>query len=227
MQPIRRVFIDCEMTGLDVRHDRLVQIGAVCGSKSFSTFVRPTVPMTSDATRVTGITDSMLVDEPSIDVALTQFFEWIKSLNGAVILVAHSGVCSDFPFIWSEMERCDMSVVDMMATANVLWLFDTLLWARKWVRRDHLVELTGSPSCGLANLYKAITGRDPAQSHDALQDCISLKTVTHGLNLHITPNDAFNATMQYMFFKGRRARISTNGQRRVVLSTPLKLSVTV
>jgi DNA polymerase III epsilon subunit-like protein len=169
------VVVDCEMTGLDIYRDRLVQIAAVCGPKYFSTYVESTVPMKPEASAVTGITDDMLVGKPCIATALRMFSDWLKQLECEVILVAHCGMASDFPFIWVEMERCGFDPADMMV--NVCGLFDTLIWARKWIRRDFLSGRTGSSSCGLVNLYHAMAGSLPTTSHDALADCLTLSTV--------------------------------------------------
>jgi DNA polymerase III epsilon subunit-like protein len=169
------VVIDCEMTGLDIHRDRLVQIAAVCGPEFFSTYVESTVPMKPEASAVTGITDDMLVGKPRIATALRMFSEWLKRLDCEVILVAHCGMASDFPLIWIEMERCGLDPADLLV--NVCGLFDTLIWARKWIRRDFLFGRTGSGSCGLVNLYTAMAGIPPAASHDALADCLTLSTV--------------------------------------------------
>jgi DNA polymerase III epsilon subunit-like protein len=173
--PCKLVVLDCEMTGLDIQRDRLVQIAAVCGSEVFSTYVESAVPMKPEASAVTGITDAMLVGKPRIATALRMFCDWLKQLDCEVILVAHCGMASDFPLIWVEMERCGFDPADMMV--NVCGLFDTLIWARKWIRRDFLFGRTGSSSCGLVNLYTAMAGAPPITSHDALADCLTLSTV--------------------------------------------------
>lgn len=173
--PCKLVVLDCEMTGLDIQRDRLVQIAAVCGSEVFSTYVESAVPMKPEASAVTGITDEMLVGKPRIATALRMFCDWLKQLDCEVILVAHCGMASDFPLIWVEMERCGFDPADMMV--NVCGLFDTLIWARKWIRRDFLFGRTGSSSCGLVNLYTAMAGTPPITSHDALADCLTLSTV--------------------------------------------------
>lgn len=174
-QPCHLVVLDCEMTGLDIDKDCLVQLAAVAGLESFSTFIDPSVPMKPDATAITGITDEMLKGKPRIATALRMFCDWIRKLEGEVILIAHCGMASDFPLIWVEMERCGLDPMRMMP--NVCGLFDTLLWARKWMRRDFLFSRTGSASCGLVNLYTAMTGSPPAISHDALADCHTLRDV--------------------------------------------------
>jgi DNA polymerase III epsilon subunit-like protein len=174
-RPCRLVVLDCEMTGLDIERDCLVQLAAVTGAESFSTFIEPSVPMKPDATAITGITDEMLKGKPRIVTALRMFCDWIRRLDGDVILVAHCGMTSDFPLIWIEMERCGLDPTRMMP--NVCGLFDTLIWARKWVRRDFLFGQTGSASCGLVNLYTAMAGAPPTISHDALADCHTLRDV--------------------------------------------------
>lgn len=183
MQRCKLVILDCEMTGLDIHKDCLVQLAAVCGQQAFSTYIEPAVPMKPDAQAITGITDDMLKGQPNITQALCMFSDWLQKLGSDVVLVAHCGMLSDFPLIWVEMERCGLDPAAMLS--NVCGLFDTLIWARKWIRRDFLYGRTGSPSCGLANLYHAWSGSPPAISHDALADCHTLRDVIAWTGLQV------------------------------------------
>lgn len=177
------VILDCEMTGLDIYNDCLVQLAAVCGSETFCTYIEPAVPMKPDASAITGITDAMLRGQPRVGTALLMFADWLRRLEGDIVLVAHCGMTSDFPLIWVEMERCGFDPAAMMS--KVCGLFDTLIWARKWIRRDFLFGRTGSASCGLVNLYTAMAGAPPAVSHDALADCHALRDVMIWMGLQV------------------------------------------
>jgi DNA polymerase-3 subunit epsilon len=82
---------DLETTGLDPRQDRIVEIGAVKFDKRglvgrFSVLINPGIPMPAEASRVNGITDSLLKGKPSIDQVFPDFLRFIKD----TILVAHN-----------------------------------------------------------------------------------------------------------------------------------------
>jgi DNA polymerase III epsilon subunit-like protein len=203
---VKLLIVDCEMTGLDVEVDALVQIGAVCGRDTFTTYINARVPMTPDAARVTGITDEQLENAPCVKDGLEAFWGWVRSLGKDLIMVAHSGFASDFPFLWRAMEDCNIPVET--AAPNVMWVFDTLLWARCNVSRAQVRRATGSSSVGLLNLYVAVVGHPPEKSHDALQDCLTLKTIIDGLPIEIVPRTSHKTSLQYQMFKNNRAQKS-------------------
>jgi len=85
------VVFDVETTGLDSKLDRIIEIGAqkIRGNKTigeFSTLIRPDVPISDDVTRMTGITEEMLADQPCIEEILPEFIDYF----GDSILVAHN-----------------------------------------------------------------------------------------------------------------------------------------
>ena len=210
-RPCHLVILDCEMTGLDIEKDCLVQLAAVSGPESFSTYIEAAVPMKPEATAITGITDDMLKGKPRIATALRMFCDWMQRLEGDVVLVAHCGMTSDFPFIWVEMERCGLDPARVMS--NVCGLFDTLIWARKWVRRDFLFGRTRSASCGLVNLYTAMAGAPPAISHDALADCHTLRDVMIWTGVQINRPQAIK---HLQCFTAQRRLKATIGRNQVV-----------
>lgn len=85
------VIFDFETTGLDSLRDRIIEIGAIKFENGkrvadFSTLIKPDVPVSETITKITGITESMLVDQPSIDAILPGFLDFIDRS----ILVAHN-----------------------------------------------------------------------------------------------------------------------------------------
>lgn len=69
------VAIDLETTGLDPRHDAIVELAAihfVAGrpGRGYVTHVNPRRPIPSESSRVHGITDDMVADAPAIREAL-------------------------------------------------------------------------------------------------------------------------------------------------------------
>ncbi|MFP6665402.1 MAG: exonuclease domain-containing protein [Deltaproteobacteria bacterium] len=81
---IRAIVLDTETTGLDVGQDRLIQIGAVrfAGGKAnpddtFSVRIDPEQPIAEAATAIHGITDAMLVGEPTFAKVRDDFLQWL------------------------------------------------------------------------------------------------------------------------------------------------------
>lgn len=85
------VVFDLETTGLDPKKERIVEIGAVKFDRRgpigrFSVLIDPQRPMPPEASKVNGITDSMLKGKPDIAKVMPDFLRFIE---GAV-LVAHN-----------------------------------------------------------------------------------------------------------------------------------------
>lgn len=118
------VVFDIETTGLSPTMNRIIEIGAVrvSGGKiteTFSEFVNPKIPIPYDITKLTSITDAMVMDVPTIDVILPKFLEFAKD----AVLVAHNA-SFDTSFIKEYAGRLslpyDYTVVDTMTLAHVL-----------------------------------------------------------------------------------------------------------
>lgn len=85
------VAFDLETTGLSSQKDEIIEIGAVRmrGGKElgrFQTFVNPGRRLEQKIVELTGITDAMLADAPSIEKVLPEFLEFV----GDRVLVAHN-----------------------------------------------------------------------------------------------------------------------------------------
>ena len=85
------VAFDLETTGLSSQKDEIIEIGAVRmqGGKEldrFQTFVNPRRRLEQKIVELTGITDAMLADAPSIEKVLPEFLEFV----GDRVLVAHN-----------------------------------------------------------------------------------------------------------------------------------------
>jgi len=100
------VALDVETTGTLSYVDHIVELAAVRfsdGNKqaSFSSLVNPGAPIPEEASRVNGITDEMLKDQPKIDDVLHEFSEFCAQDP----LVAHNAVF-DFQFLSVALEKC-------------------------------------------------------------------------------------------------------------------------
>ena len=82
MEPIRELIaVDLEMTGLQVKTDRILEIGAVRlvdGQlrDTFQTFVNPHRRIDARITELTGIRSEMVKDAPEAEEALRKFLEF-------------------------------------------------------------------------------------------------------------------------------------------------------
>jgi DNA polymerase III epsilon subunit len=105
MNPRKLIAIDLETTGLyPEKGDMIIEIGAVPirdGSvlmeECFETFVDPLVPVPPNITRITGITDDMVLGAPSLKEALMRFLSYIENSP----LVAHNA-----PFDIGFLDHC-------------------------------------------------------------------------------------------------------------------------
>lgn len=118
------VVFDIETTGFSSVKDRIIEIGAVKVEKGtivsrYSTFVNPEVPIPFEITKLTSITDTMVIDAPKIETALPEFMDYV----GDAVLVAHNAGF-DVGFIEENCKRLGMerrlTSVDTVALARVL-----------------------------------------------------------------------------------------------------------
>ena len=118
------VVFDIETTGFSSVRDRIIEIGAVKVEhgkivERYSTFVNPQIPIPFEITKLTSITDAMVMDAPAIEKVLPEFMEFV----GDASLVAHNAGF-DVGFIEANLKRQNMErklvSVDTVALARVL-----------------------------------------------------------------------------------------------------------
>jgi exonuclease, DNA polymerase III, epsilon subunit family len=86
------VVFDLETTGLDPKDgNSIIEIGAVRVKDNqiidrFDELINPNITLSDEITRITNITNEMLVGKPTEEVIIKKFIEWIKD----DILVAHN-----------------------------------------------------------------------------------------------------------------------------------------
>ena len=118
------VVFDIETTGFSATSDRIIEIGAVKVKDGnitdyYSTFVNPEVPIPFEITKLTSITDDMVMDAKKIDDILPEFLEFV----GDAALVAHNAGF-DVGFIKENAKRLGLNskytYLDTVALARVL-----------------------------------------------------------------------------------------------------------
>ena len=101
IENLEYVVVDTETTGLNVKRDEIVQIGAVrivdgklLEGDSFERLVNPGRPIPKESIRFHGITDDMVAHAPGIDEMLAEFLDYA----GDAVLVGHN-IAFDLSFM--------------------------------------------------------------------------------------------------------------------------------
>lgn len=118
------VVFDIETTGFSPVTNRIIEIGAVKVehgeiTERFSTFVNPEVPIPFEIEKLTGISDSMVMEAQTIETVLPEFLAFV----GDSVLVAHNAGF-DVGFIQENAKRqgiaVDFTYVDTVGIARTL-----------------------------------------------------------------------------------------------------------
>ena len=189
------VILDLETSGAAPSTGAAItEIGAVkvCGGEivgEFQTFVNPQHGLSDFITTLTGITDDMLVDAPTISAVLPDFLEFLGS-HKETVLVAHNA-----PF--------DLGFLKAAAIENEYpWpqypVLDTVRIARNVLDRDEV------PNCKLSTLA-TFFGATTSPTHRALDDARATVDVLHGIFERL---GTFEVTTlhQLLNFKRKRAK---------------------
>lgn len=119
------VVFDIETTGLSPRNDMITEIGAVKIKNGqvidhFSQLINPERPIPKKIENLTGITDEMVRDKPTIQEVLPSFYSFIEDS----ILVAHNA-SFDISFIREQYSRInktiDNPVLDTLELSRALF----------------------------------------------------------------------------------------------------------
>lgn len=151
------IFYDTETTGVKPDKDRIVEIAAYnpVTQKSFVQFINPGIPIPSEATAITGISDEMVKDAPSFHVVGQNFIDFCGQ---EAILIAHNNDAFDKLFLELECQRSNLLLPS--------WRYiDSLKWSRKYRSdlRSHSLQ-------SLREVY----GIAANQAHRALDDVMVL-----------------------------------------------------
>lgn len=149
------VVIDLEMTGLNAKMDKIIELGAVRvrdGKKTevFSAIINPQRKISEQITELTGITNEMVEQGEDEDAAITDFLKFL----GEDILVGQN-LIFDYSFLkqWAVNHKLPLEK----------YAIDTLKLARKFLPKEQKKNLESL--CG----YFGITRQN---AHRALDDAI-------------------------------------------------------
>ena len=118
------IVFDIETTGLNPKFSKIIEIGAVKivngeVAGSFSKFVNPEVPIPYNITKLTSITDDMVLDAETIETVLPEFLEFV----GDSVLVAHNAGF-DTKFIKKYAKdmgrKVENTILDTMTLGHIL-----------------------------------------------------------------------------------------------------------
>ena len=194
------VDMDLETSGLDLLSNKIVEIGALVEGHgfTFSTVVNPGQDESLDQSSVHGISASELLSGPSFSEAFWRFDAFLRHAalsvldaeddsedeqqtatamkpDQDILIVAHTGMKFDFPFLLSEAMRAGIGP-GVMAT----WRYvDTL----------DVLQATDCECGKLQCAFRAFSGRPGLRAHRALDDCIALGSVVRYISasLGLTP----------------------------------------
>jgi len=99
------ICLDCETTGLDSKHDKIIELAAVKFSfnsviDTFETLVNPKIPIPKESQVIHNISDEMVKGKPTINQVLEKFLEFVSDH----IIVGH-GISFDISILNSEAEN--------------------------------------------------------------------------------------------------------------------------
>lgn len=164
--PNNYVVFDIETTGLDPEIDEIIEIGAVKikdGIKidTFNSLIKPEYEIDEFITELTGITNEMVENAPSINEVLPKFMDFINDY----IIIGHN-VNFDINFIYDNLEELNISPI----TNDFV---DTLRISRRLIP-----ELKHHKLSDLANYFNI----DTNGSHRSLKDVEITFEVLNNLN---------------------------------------------
>ena len=118
------IVFDIETTGLNPKFSKIIEIGAVKivngeVAGSFSKFVNPEIPIPYNITKLTSITDDMVLDAETIEKVLPEFLEFV----GESVLVAHNaGFDTKFikKYAKDMGKKVENTILDTMTLGHIL-----------------------------------------------------------------------------------------------------------
>ena len=152
VETVTNVFIDFETTGLEIGNESIIEIGACKVEPSgkeyfFQEFVKPVSEISPLITKITGITNEMVKDAPSLKEVLIEF---IRFCGPNINIVAHNAQF-DIPWLLTSLNR-HKQILDIQQ------VLCTLKWAKsKEEGKRSLGALSKKYQIGHENAHRALS----------------------------------------------------------------------
>jgi DNA polymerase III subunit alpha, Gram-positive type len=163
MSKANLIFYDFETTGLNPFHDEVIEyafFNYTTGEK-LEGFIKPTTPVSSKITRITNITNEMLLNEDTLPVVVPKLETFLNKDN--CIFVAHNNDGFDRFFL---KRICLKS--PLLSHRLKLWKYIDTIHLAKLI----LPQLRGFSLKKLAEYFNIVPG-----THRAMDDTIALKDI--------------------------------------------------
>ena len=100
------LFFDLETTGLDKERDRIIEFAGIKvfpdkRQERFETFINPERPIPDEITEITGITNEMVADAPTLQEIISTLIGLVKDAD----LAGHNVQNFDIPMLEAEFKR--------------------------------------------------------------------------------------------------------------------------
>jgi DNA polymerase III subunit epsilon len=151
------VFLDFETTGLEIGRDFIIEIGAIKIDEdgyehTFESLIKPPVELSEQITKITGISNDMLINAPQLKDNIIKLVNFIDKAT----IIAHN---AEFDLLWllTSLLRLNIPVPNNQVIC-------TLDWAKK----------QSEPRCSLSALTKKYA-ISHSSAHRALADAVATK----------------------------------------------------
>ncbi|XP_069140835.1 uncharacterized protein [Argopecten irradians] len=181
------IIFDIETTGL-ARTSDITQLAAVCGDKEYQSYVMPRSPISTEASKVTGLTCSLAenklykngkeVKSVTLQTALLDFLDFLESFT-TPILVGHNAASFDINILTNKLR--EFNLFSRFCTC-VSSFIDTLKVARRIYPKK---EVGNYKQC---TLVKAVINKE-YQAHSAIEDVRALQELFHVMSGKIQNQD--------------------------------------
>ncbi|XP_062596571.1 DNA polymerase III PolC-type-like [Saccostrea cucullata] len=185
------VFFDLETTGL-ARTSHILQVAAICGKETFSSYVMSKKPITPSASTITGLKldngtlyhHERRVNAVSISNALGSFLSFIEK-QGNVFLVGHNIKSFDVHVLFQALNSC--SLLDRMSKCVQVFL-DTRF----------LFKLVHPNLCSYSQQYLSeVLLKCTYNAHNAVEDVLVLQRLFDTVHFCDGEHSSCTFTFQY------------------------------